>query len=198
MIDINKIKSHILAILEKELSKSLTYHDINHTLDVEKQIMSIAASEGITDIEVLENLQIAALYHDSGFIEKHTFHELVSCELARKYLPEFGLTIDRINNICNIIMATKFPHHPQNLMEMIMCDADLDYLGREGFAETSEKLRKELIAFNIITSETDWNQFQINFFNKHKFFTKTSIEKRETEKMARYNELMKNQINNQK
>jgi HD superfamily phosphodiesterase len=197
MIDINAIKSHILSILEKELSSSLTYHNTSHTLDVEEQILIIAAAEGITQQQDLEDLQIAALYHDTGFLEKHTLHEFVSCDLARKYLPEFGLTNERIENICNIIMATRIPHNPHNLLEMIMCDADLDYLGREGFAETSEKLRNELIAYQIISAETDWNQFQINFFNKHKFFTKTSKEKRDAEKMARYNELVKNQINNQ-
>ncbi len=197
MIDINAIKSHVLSMLENELSSSLTYHNISHTLDVEEQILIIAAAEGITQQEDLENLQIAALYHDTGFLQKHRQHELASCDLARKHLPEFGLTNERIDNICDIILATRFPHHPHNLLEMIMCDADLDYLGREGFAETSEKLRNELIAYQIINEETDWNQFQINFFNKHKFFTQTSKEKRGSEKMARYNELVKNLTNNQ-
>jgi len=197
MIDINAIKSHILSLLENGLSGSLTYHNIGHTLDVEKQTLVIAAAEGITNPQELEDLQISALYHDTGFLEKHTNHEFVSCDLARKYLPEFGLSNERIDNICNIILATRFPHNPHNHLEMIICDADLDYLGRDGFAETSERLRNELISFNIITAETDWYQFQINFFNKHKFFTKTSIEKREAEKTARYNELVKNQINNQ-
>lgn len=197
MIDINAIKSHILSLLENELSSSLTYHNIGHTLDVEKQVLIIATSEGITQQEDLEDLQIAALYHDTGFLQKHKLHELASCDLARKYLPEFGLTNQRIDKICNMILATRFPHHPNNLLEMIMCDADLDYLGREDFAETSEKLRNELIAYQIINAETDWNQFQINFFNKHNFFTKTSKEKRDAEKMARYNELVKKQINNQ-
>jgi HD superfamily phosphodiesterase len=195
MVDINIIKSHILSILENGLSSSLTYHNIGHTLDVEKQILVIAKAEGITNPQELEDLQIAALYHDTGFLEKHTNHEFVSCELARKYLPEFGLSNERINNICNIIMATKFPHNPHNLLEMIICDADLDYLGRDGFAETSKRLRDELISYHIITAEKDWYQFQINFFNKHKFYTKTSLEKREVEKMARYNELVKNKIN---
>ncbi len=197
MIDINAIKSHVLSILENELSSSLTYHNVSHTLDVEEQILIIAAAEGITQQEDLEDLQIAALYHDTGFLQRHKQHELVSCDLARKYLPEFGLTNERIDNICNIILATRFPHHPHNLLEMIICDADLDYLGRDGFTETSEKLRIELIAYQIINAETDWNQFQINFFNKHKFFTQTSKGKRGAEKMARYNELVKNLTNNQ-
>jgi HD superfamily phosphodiesterase len=198
MIDINAIKTHVISMLGKELPNQLTYHDISHTLDVEEQILIIAAAEGITNQEELEDLQLAALYHDTGFIQRHTNHEFVSCDLARKYLPEFGLSSERIDNICNIIMATKFPHNPHNLLEMIMCDADLDYLGRDDFAETSEKLRNELIAYHIINPETDWYLFQINFFNKHKFFTKTSKEKREAQKMARHNELVKNQINNQK
>ena len=197
MIDINAIKTHVISMLENELPSTLTYHDVNHTLDVEEQILRIATEEGITNLQDLEDLQIAALYHDTGFIQKHTLHEFVSCDLARKYLPEFGLSNERIENICNIIMVTKFPHDPKNLLEMIMCDADLDYLGRDGFNETSNKLRKELIAYHIITPETDWNQFQINFFKKHKFFTKSCKEKREAGKMARYEELVKNHNNNQ-
>ena len=55
MADINAIKSHILQILEKGLSDSLTYHNINHTLDVEKQIL-ISSLQSIQETVDFDNL----------------------------------------------------------------------------------------------------------------------------------------------
>jgi len=178
MADINSIKAHIIKIMEDQLPSVLYYHNIEHTLYVEKQALSIAASENISNLTDLEDLQIAALYHDAGFIKIHYLHEMVSCEYARQYLPAFGIDTKRIDNICDLIMATKFPHQPKNILQEIICDADLDYIGRDGFTETSEKLRKELLAYQIIDVQTNWIQYQIDFFKKHRFYTKTSISER--------------------
>lgn len=195
MVDIIAIKEHIINFLEANLSKDLTYHGVQHTLFVEEQCIAIAQSEGITDNDDLLALQIAALYHDSGFVTTHQFHEKISCDLARKFLPDFGVNEKMIDNICEIIMATKFPHEPKSHLDMIICDADLDYLGREGFEEMSEKLRSELISYNFITRETNWFSYQIDFFNKHKFFTKTAIKNRLPQKNIYYNSLLSKEKN---
>lgn len=192
MVDINSIRSHIIKLMQDELPETLYYHSIEHTLDVELCALSIAAAEGINDKEAIEDLQIASLYHDTGFIKIHLLHETVSCEYARKFLPGFGLDDKRIDNICSIIMATKFPHQPCNLLEEIICDADLDYLGRTEFSETSEKLRKELVAFGIINSDTNWNQYQLEFLKKHRFFTASSIASRESLKLKHIQEIENN------
>ena len=38
-----------------------------------------------------------------------------------------------------LILATKVPQKPKNKLEKIICDADLDYLGREDFDNISDK-----------------------------------------------------------
>ena len=40
---------------------------------------------------------------------------------------------DQIERICALIMSTKLPPKPTNLLENIMCDSDLDYLGKKRF-----------------------------------------------------------------
>jgi len=178
MIDTNIIKDHVTAMLTEGLSKMLVYHNLAHTLDVAEQCLTIAKEEGITDLKKLEELEIAALYHDTGFIFTNDGHEAKGCEIARKQLPGFGVTQKSIDVICGLIMATKVPQQPANQLQQIICDADLDYLGRNDFYQRGNALRTELIAYNLITNEHDWEERQLNFLNSHQYFTKTSLKKR--------------------
>ncbi len=169
-------------MLTDGLSGSLTYHDLNHTLDVTEQSLAIAKEEGITDRVMLEELEIASLYHDTGFLFMYVDHEDKGCELAREQLPAFGISAERIENICGLIMATKIPQSPRNALEKIICDADLDYLGRIDFFETGDKLRRELIAYKFINDDQDWEERQLSFLQTHEYFTRTSRSKRSVEK----------------
>lgn len=194
MADIDSIKTHLLSLLKNGLSDKLTYHNLEHTLDVEKQCLIIAAEEGVTNKNDLLALHIASLYHDSGFLVRHLDHEIASCEFARKYLPQFEISHEMVEQVCRIIMATKFPHEPKSQLDMIICDADLDYLGRSDFRENSINLKKELIAYQYLNEYSDWDSYQLDFFRKHKFFTETSIKKRDSTKKQHFAELEKSII----
>ncbi len=191
MININIVKVHVVAMLTKGLSKELFYHNIHHTMDVTEHCLMIAKLEGITDELELEELEIAALYHDTGFMYTYDGHEAKGCEIARKQLPDFGVTEKRIDVICGLIMATKVPQQPKNHLQQIICDADLDYLGRPDFYQTGNDLRLELIAYNLITDYHDWEERQLDFLNKHQYFTKTSLKKREPVKREFIRQLVK-------
>ena len=76
-----------------------------------------------------------------------------------------------------MILATKIPQTPKNLLEQIICDADLDYLGRPDYAENSQLLLQELLLTKKI-NKTEWLRIQDSFLTKHVYFTKTSKSKR--------------------
>ncbi|MEO5893891.1 MAG: HD domain-containing protein [Ferruginibacter sp.] len=192
MVNLATIHNHVIVMLNAGLSRALTYHNIPHTLDVAAQCMAIAKEEGITDKNTLLELQVAALYHDTGFMFIYNNHEERSCKLAREQLPGFGMSEKAIENICELIMATKVPQSPHNDLQRIICDADLDYLGREDFFETGAKLRLELIAYKFITGENDWEERQLDFLQTHQYFTKTSDKKRGPVKL----EFLKQLVNN--
>lgn len=183
MVNISDIQNHVVSMLSKGLSPKLIYHNVDHTLDVTKQCIRIAKSEGITDKEVLQELEIAALYHDTGFLFVYINHEEKSCELAKEQLPHFGVNKKSIENICSIIMATKIPQSPKNYLQQIICDADLDYLGRNDFLSIGEKLRKELMEYKLVSSREEWEDKQITFLQSHHYFTKTSLKNREPVKL---------------
>jgi len=189
MVDLNQIREHITSKLRK-LPASLTYHNLDHTLDVETQCMIIAKETGVTNEQTLLELRIAALYHDAGFLYVYEGHEEKSCELAKNELPGFEVTEKAIGNICEIILATKLPHAPENLPQQIICDADLDYLGRDDYFIINEKLHKEFLAYEITPNEEVWESSRIAFLQSHSYFTKYSKQKRAPKKLEHLNYLI--------
>jgi HD superfamily phosphodiesterase len=181
-------KAFILDKLESELSDQLYYHGIHHTLDVLYTVEELCYNEKVTPYEELL-LKTAALFHDSGFTIESKEHEQLGCGIAKAHLPRYGYTTREIERICGMIMATKIPQSPKNYLEEIMCDADLDYLGRDDFYDIGQTLFKELQASNILDNEETWNRIQVNFLENHSFFTRTNRRRRAPKKQQYLDEL---------
>jgi adenylate cyclase len=181
LIQFTDIQEIILDKLEKELPGYLYYHNVKHTVDVVTEVELIGWAEGCTDEEILL-LKTAGLFHDAGHTVNYDNHEYESSLLARKMLPEFNYREDQIERICEIILATKLPPKPRNLLEEIICDSDLDYLGRSDFIPVSNTLYEELKAQDKIGTLNEWNKLQVKFISGHQYFTKTARSLREVNK----------------
>ena len=176
-----KVKKFILDKLKKELPKNLTYHSLGHIKDVYTAAEGLASLEGITgDDHTL--LLTAVLFHDSGFLKQQKEHEREGCEIAKANLPAFGYTPHEIERICGMIMATQIPQTPHNKLEQIICDAVLDYLGRDDFFTIGNKLFDELCMYGIISTEMEWNKLQVRFLEKHRYFTSSAKKLRKAKK----------------
>jgi len=175
------VKKFILTKLRKELPKHLTYHSTEHTKDVYSSAIMLAKLEGVEGQE-LTLLLTAVLFHDSGFIRSNKEHEQLSCEIASEYLPRYGYTPGQIERICGMIRATKIPQTPRNKLEQLICDADLDYLGRDDFFKIGNGLFEELCMYGIIGNEDEWNSLQVRFLEKHTYFTASAKKLRKQQK----------------
>ncbi len=180
-VQYDTICQKMITRLQKELNPGLLYHNVSHTVDVMEQAVSIAKEEGIEKGHDLGLLKLGAAYHDSGFLFTYRNHEEKGCEIVRHDLSSI-LPAKDLDIICGLIMATKIPQSPKNLLEQIICDADLDYLGRDDFEPISQNLYTEFIEFDIIKKEDNWDNIQINFFKIHQYFTQTSLNKRKKKK----------------
>jgi hypothetical protein len=187
-----KLKSRILGLLRTELDPRLTYHCPKHTEDVIEQVGRLAAAENITDKRLLLLMHIAALFHDTGFLRSYKGHEEDSCSIMRDTCGGI-FEESELKLIEGMIMATQLPQTPATLPEMIICDADLDYLGRDDFEPISNTLKKEFLTFGVIKNEEEWDRLQVSFFNSHHYFTKTSKRDRCPVKM-RHLELLKQKL----
>ncbi len=180
-MDYQAVNKVIIQKLQEELPAHLSYHSVAHVLDVIDATIQIAAGEGVSG-EALVLLKTAALFHDTGFLFGAKDHEQKSCEIAETYLPGFGYDQAQIDKIKGMIMATKIPQTPNNHLEQILADADLDYLGRDDFFTIGNKLYDELAMFGIITNERDWNLLQERFLESHNYHTATAISNRNAKK----------------
>ncbi|HRD52169.1 MAG TPA: HD domain-containing protein [Flavobacteriales bacterium] len=156
---------------------------MEHTLDVYASAISIAEQEGVTG-DGLVLLKIAALYHDAGFLAHDTDHEEAGCRLVREVLPGFGFNARQIELICDMIMATRIPQSPRNKLARILCDADLDYLGRDDFERIGATLFQEMRTYGVLRTEREWNELQVRFIERHSYFTQTNKQLREPAKQA--------------
>ena len=181
LIQFTDIQEIILDKLEMDLPGHLFYHNVKHTVDVVTEVELIGWGEGCSDEEILL-LKTAGLFHDVGHIIAYDNHEFYGTQIAKEMLPEFNYTTDQIDRICSLIMSTKLPPNPTNLLENIICDSDLDYLGRSDFIPVSNTLYEELKARDKMGSLNDWNKIQVKFISGHQYFTKTARSLREVNK----------------
>ncbi len=188
------ISDKVLSELKTLLPKNLSYHGVHHTIDVVKQSVAIAKREGVCREEDLLLLRISALYHDTGFLLTYNDHETESCNKAKKELPVFGFSEARIKKICAMIEATRIPQKPRNLLEQIIADADLDYLGRNDFKKISKTLQTEFISYGIVSTKKAFEELQLRFFESHEYFTKSSQKLRGPVKSLHYEELKKSEL----
>lgn len=179
---IAETEQFILSVLANQLSPTLYYHGLHHIKDVVAAAEWLARAEGITDSESLALLKTAALFHDVGFLSAYKGHEEVGCEYVRQVLPDFSYSPPQINTICGLIMATCIPQTPHTKLEQILCDADLDYLGRDDFESIAYSLYKELKARDLIADELAWNKVQVSFLGNHRYWTQTAIDTRQATK----------------
>lgn len=179
----------IYTRLENELPSYLFYHDAAHTKTVINQARFIAEKEGLSS-EDINLIEIASLFHDTGFLIQAEDHEERSCELALQELPQYNFSQSQIERICGMIRATKIPQNPKNPSEKIVADADLFYLGTSRYEFFSEKLYKELKFLKPEITDKEWFNIQVDFLRSHNFHTPYAIKVLEPVKQQNLQKLL--------
>jgi uncharacterized protein len=176
-------KNFILSKLERELDPRLTYHSVKHTKDVLDSAVRLADMEKISP-EDLILLKTACIFHDSGMLVTYRGHEEASIEISREILPSFNYSRQDTETVCRMILTTKLPQCANDKIDKILCDADLDYLGRKDFFMIAHKLKYEWDVLNIKpTTLFEWYFIQREFLSTHKYFTPSAIRLRQEYKM---------------
>lgn len=188
-MDFDQMRENIITRLRSLLPETVVYHDVPHTLNVEKAVVRYAKLEGV-DTESILLLRTAALFHDAGYIYSNKNNEDFGINMAKSMLPDFGYSEIQIEIIGKIINTTKSSVEPTNLLERIMCDADHDYLGRPDYYAIANKLRQEYENEGRTMTERGWLIYQLHFLeNIHNYYTETAKNIRDIGKVARIREL---------
>jgi len=163
----------VVKRLRFDLNVKYLYHDCRHTEDVIRQCQEIAYRESV-GVDDLALLKLAALYHDLGFLVQRANHEAAGAEIFLNEAADSDMTVEDKEHVARLIMVTKIPQQPKTLLESIICDADLDYLGREDFPAIAEFLYLELKACGEMSDRNRWNELQLSFLGAHQYHTESS------------------------
>ncbi|MBN1921457.1 MAG: phosphohydrolase [Anaerolineae bacterium] len=165
------VRATLLERLARELPADLHYHGLHHTQDDVLPAAERLATQAGLDAEETLLLKTAALYHDAGFIFRYADNEVLASALAEQTLPQFGYRPEQVQVIQALIEATRMPQHPRGMLQELLCDADLDSLGREDFLETSHSLRREIEARGTFIPLQEWYMRQLEFLTTHRYFS---------------------------
>jgi predicted metal-dependent HD superfamily phosphohydrolase len=173
---VNEAEQYIKSLLRDHLTSDHKYHDLGHTLKVREVAVQLSRQLNCTDEEI-EIMELACLFHDSGFVKVYEGHEAISKQIAEAFLTEKNYPGEKIDQVLKLIEATYPSKHPANKLEEIIKDADLNNLGSEHYFNYLEALRHEWDVFlNMSYEEEEWYKLNYKFVNNHIYYTSAAQE----------------------
>lgn len=169
---LQEARQYVTGLFTNKVDPAFVYHNIEHTREV-VEAAELMANELSLPEEEKPALLLAAWFHDTGYSAgQPKRHEEVSRDIAADFLRSRDVDQGTIDKVSNAIMSTKWPQSPVNLLEQILCDADLSHLGMASFPEKNKLLRQELnLLFDNKLGKKDWRQKNIFFLQQHRYFT---------------------------
>jgi predicted metal-dependent HD superfamily phosphohydrolase len=186
---IEAAETYVAKQYQERPHPNLVYHNLEHTKLVVAAAQQIAAHYRLEDNELLV-VCVACWFHDLGYLVGETkMHEEKGVEMAREFLNVQQIPENVQQQVAGCIMATKMPQNPQNLLEQIVCDADLFHLGTKDFKDRSRLLRQEmeLTTGREIPGAT-WNAGSLRLQESHHYFTaycKALLQQQKEENIAK-------------
>lgn len=172
-ISIQEQAQHYVRSLFNEYTGGrLIYHNLYHTEKVVAAATEIAQHYNLTGRDLFI-VTLAAWFHDTGYLKgEPAGHEERGAGMMEAFLGGSGTDRETVAAIRACILATKIPQSPANLLENIVCDADLFHLGTNEFGERNKLMRKEAGIFQgRKISKEEWRKGTIRFLESHHYHT---------------------------
>jgi uncharacterized protein len=180
----------VKKLFDKELPAGMYFHNLEHTNNVVQAVTEIM-SDRLTTMEQTIVL-LAAWFHDCGYCRTYIGHEDCSILIATTFLNEQRCDITLIVQVTACIAATKVPQKPQNLLQEILCDADMAHLAKNNYIDYANRLKQEWqVHLNKHFSEKQWRELNLELLTQHKYFTTYGKNVLEVEKHKNIERLLK-------
>ena len=184
LFEIKTLQEQAIRFLHTHLDKSFYYHNAEHTRNVCLAIEEFTAADASWAADQLEALQLAAVFHDFGYLAANADNEALALPYIRQWGTKFQFSDDLIMQAHELIMETCYPYHPVTPAGKLLCDADIEYIGRADFAAQADLFRQELAAQGVVYSELQWWQLELQFLLDNHFFTEVCRARRGEGRLA--------------
>ena len=192
---LKRVDQYIRELFRDELPAGIKYHNADHTLHPIKGVVAVANNlaklENVSE-EDRELIIAAAYFHDTGYIREYEKNEPIAARIAGRILKLIGYKPGEIKKVQKMIVATDPEVEPKTHFEKILCDADLDNLGREDFFQLDERLREGRRIRGVdVSNDVTWYRNTLKFLERHQYYTESQRKLREKGKQKNTRELIK-------
>jgi len=165
-------QQYVLNFFDSHADEKIVYHDRTHTEQVVEAARMIGQHYQLSERDFFI-VNVAAWFHDTGYFKGGApGHEDRGAEMAVAFLTGTGVDAGAMQSVRGCILATQIPQKPTNLVEDIVCDADLFHLGTDRFPERNKLMRKEMEATKgKKISKDEWRRSTIRLLETHKYNT---------------------------
>lgn len=168
---LQQIEQHQRTFFQSNYDPAFVYHNLAHTEKVVAAADELAQHYKLSPRDRFVVIA-AAWFHDTGYFVDSTNHERKGADLADEFLAAQGVAQPEREAIRNCILATHMPQLPRNLLEEIVCDADLFHLGTEAFSENNKNMRREWeLRSGTKVPKSEWRRKTIHLMEIHRYFT---------------------------
>jgi predicted metal-dependent HD superfamily phosphohydrolase len=188
------VDQYIRELFKDELPGGIKYHDSDHTLHAIKGVVAvanrIAIAENISEHD-RELLIAAAYFHDTGYIREYDKNEPIAARMAGRILKLVGYQPNEVEKVQKMILSTDLEREPETHIEKILCDADLDHLGREDFFKLDAKLREGRRIRGIdVSDDAKWYKGTLQIMKTHQYYTESQKKLRGKKKQENIQRLL--------
>jgi predicted metal-dependent HD superfamily phosphohydrolase len=189
-----EVEKFVFSFLSKNIHPNYVYHNLAHTQRVVENTKEISAHLKFEE-SILEDLVIAAWFHDTGYIDGAENHEVKSVQIAKEFLTTKNISEERIERVATIILATEVNYVPQDSLEEIIRDADCAHLASKEFLDIVSLLRKEWeLSLDKKYTHAEWIELNLSFLTqKHSYYTDFALRNWSKGKDKNLSKLLKNQ-----
>ncbi|SFW88529.1 Pycsar system effector family protein [Chitinophaga sancti] len=169
---IDAAQQYVTTQYQNHPHPNLVYHNLEHTRQVVAAAAQISAHYRLQDTDLLV-VYIAAWFHDLGYLlGEFKTHEERGASLAREFLNTQIIPLNIQEQVSGCIMATKMPQEPHNLLEEIVCDADLFNFGTKEFRKRTKVLHQEIeLTHEKEIPGADWTAGTLKLLEAHHYHT---------------------------
>jgi len=169
---LHKAKDYVEILFKDKLSSVYFYHNFIHTTYTVNKAEEIMRNTPVSK-EDQEKVLLALWFHDTGYVECAQNHEEKGVAILTDFLKQENYPESFIEDVSQLILATKITYEPRNLLEKIVKDADCSHFASHDYNDISDALRKEWELTNVkCFSNDEWNAGNLEMLKeKHHYYT---------------------------
>jgi hypothetical protein len=190
ILRLGDLEEKVFGDILRSLPESLHFHNLEYARKVYNQSFLLCRSEEIEEEDRLL-VRTAALMLYTGLTQDYHNFQNRSAVICREILPGYKYSDRQIDQICNLVLATKTPSNPETQLEKIMVDAKMEYIGRPDYPDRLNLLFQELKETGSKINGQQFKNQQLELLYEFQFYTVAGKRLREVSGQKQMNNLEK-------